>query len=742
MDTIFTFCANCGDEYIDNVTEATGEHVSGENGFYTVCGLPIEPSQNSEGVYEIYNTDNLYWIAQQAISGNSYDAILMADIAISETDNHVYYPMGSSTYPYSGDFNGNGHTITNGDSSNPTVNTLSSVCGIFAYTGGANIYDLTIAGNLNIQEEATNVGGIIGFANDTTIANVVSMVNITNNEGVTVSNIGGIIGKVDGSTTISNFSFEGTITITNPDSAQAVSVGGFVDSASQSECTLVRQSRTIGTISVTSDGTQYVGGFFGNANQGSASLSVILAGNSTSMGAIKNSYSTATVTGSTMNYVGTVVGRISTNWGATGSNTNYYLEGDTPTFGSSNTITIDTKFTESTADEFASGAVTYGLSSSGTTDLYFYQNIDYSEPYDELPLLDGDETIIVYQYSFCDGSDRFTNDVEYAAEDHSAHVWTEEDFIERVSTCTESYNTYLCEQCRQAVIDEDSYAEGAGHDYQWTEIFSSAASSIISSLGSTLNSWFGTSIDLTSVTSYREVVCSVCGDAIVSTLGTYSFDEYGFCNETYDRDDGTTITCLAFETPGTTTIDGDTFYEIENAGELFWFSKYVTDNEPGFFDSITDIINQFGDTNYSLGSGGACPELLNDIVVPDYAQDLFVPIGTADNPYAGIFNGNGYTIDLGEVTVDRDGYGLFGYTECAHITDVRVEGTFNIDEDHAYIGGIVGYASSTVSNNILSVIIDEVTSEDGILSKLGLDTDTLLSIFGVDSLTDLLSTDW
>lgn len=733
-------CENCGDEYIDNVTEATGDHSGDDNGFCEVCGQPMQPEQNSEGVYEIYKTGHLYWIAQQAISGNSYDAILMADISITETGNHVYYPMGSSTYPYSGDFNGNGHTITNGDTETPVVNTLSSVCGIFAYTDGANIYDLTVAGNLNIQEDATNVGAVIGFANDTTVTNVVSTVNITNTDGVTVSNIGGIIGEVDGSTTISNSSFEGTITISNPDSAQAVSVGGFVGSASQSECTLVRQSRTIGTITVDSEGTQYVGGFFGNANQGSASLSVIVAGNSTSMGAIKNSYSTATVTGSTMNYVGTVVGRISTNWGATGSSTNYYLEGDTPAFGASNTITIDTKFTESTADEFASGAVTYGLNSDGA-DEYFYQNIDVEEPYDEIPLLDGDDSIIVYAYQFCDGENHYTNDAEYAAEDHSQHYWTAEDFVERVSTCTESYDTYTCEQCGQTVIDEDSYAEGAGHDYQWTELSSSTVSSIVSSLGSTLNSWFGTSIDLTSVTSYHEVVCSVCGDALTSTLGVHSYDEYGFCTETYTRDDGEVITCLAFETPGTTTIDSDTFYEIENAGELFWFSKYVADNELGFLDSITDILNQLGDTNYLLGSGGACAELLCDIVVPDYAQDLFVPIGTADNPYAGIFNGNGYTVNLGDVTVNQDGYGLFGYTQCAHITDVRVEGTFNIDADHAYIGGIVGYASSTVSNNIVSVLVSEVTDEDGILSKLGIDTDTLLSIFGVDSLSDILSMD-
>lgn len=79
----------------------------------------------------------------------------------------------------------------------------------------------------------------------------------------------------------------------------------------------------------------------------------------------------------------------------------------------------------------------------------------------------------------------------------------------------------------------------------------------------------------------------------------------------------------------------------------------------------------------------------------DTAQ--WTAIGTADEPFCGTFDGNGYMVSGLYVSSSDDYVGLFGYTEGAIIKNVGVSGVITGGE---YVGGVVGYSSlsSVVSN--------------------------------------------
>ena len=89
--------------------------------------------------------------------------------------------------------------------------------------------------------------------------------------------------------------------------------------------------------------------------------------------------------------------------------------------------------------------------------------------------------------------------------------------------------------------------------------------------------------------------------------------------------------------------------------------------------------------------------------------EIYVPVGTADNPYAGTFTGNGHALSSVYINDASASYqGVFGYTDGATISGVVLANAYcNGDEN---VGGIVGYARDTV--------ISDCTVEN--LSVLGL----------------------
>ena len=113
-------------------------------------------------------------------------AELTADI---DLENAAWTPIGQNTgsldetLAYSGTFNGNGHTI-----SGLNVTGDFNYSGLFSYTEGATIRNLTVAGSVTGPNESGTVGGIVGYASHGTIENCGNLCKVNGNAA------GGIVG--------------------------------------------------------------------------------------------------------------------------------------------------------------------------------------------------------------------------------------------------------------------------------------------------------------------------------------------------------------------------------------------------------------------------------------------------------------------------------------------------------------------------------------------------------------------
>ena len=116
---------------------------------------------------------------------------------------------------------------------------------------------------------------------------------------------------------------------------------------------------------------------------------------------------------------------------------------------------------------------------------------------------------------------------------------------------------------------------------------------------------------------------------------------------------------------GMTAVDG--VYYIETPANLLWLAQQVDDG------LLTDV-NAVLTGNITLPSGF-----------------VWNPIGDADHPFNGTFDGCGFTIDFGYQNVLETGYGLFGYLGNADVKNVDVKGYFNVSAPYDVAAGIAGY---------------------------------------------------
>ncbi|MCM1114463.1 MAG: DUF4430 domain-containing protein [Clostridium sp.] len=168
-----------------------------------------EPAQDSEGVYLISSPDELIWYQKNAQLNSS--ARLMSDICINEdvdAENisglYSWSPIGTnSSKAYTGDFDGNGHTI-----SGLYVPVSGSNAGVFGYVGtGGSIHDLTISDTFVVSNNGSYVGAVVGDLKGT-----INNCHVT--DTVTVngkSYVGGVVGELDTGGMVSGCSNAGTV---------------------------------------------------------------------------------------------------------------------------------------------------------------------------------------------------------------------------------------------------------------------------------------------------------------------------------------------------------------------------------------------------------------------------------------------------------------------------------------------------------------------------------------------------
>ncbi len=159
----------------------------------------LEP--NADGIYELYNVDQLYAFATLVNDNNDnkgLSAILMEDITISyerltsqNVNARTWVPIGGANAAYTGTFDGNYHTISGVYFDE--VGREFSYQGVFGYLDkGAVIKNL---GVINSYSYATDSAGIIaGVCSNSTIENCYSSCNVVKSEG----NAGAIVGSVIG----------------------------------------------------------------------------------------------------------------------------------------------------------------------------------------------------------------------------------------------------------------------------------------------------------------------------------------------------------------------------------------------------------------------------------------------------------------------------------------------------------------------------------------------------------------
>ena len=317
---------------------------------YINYGFTAENWQAFENYYAIASAEDLYCFADSVNSGStSINAVLTADIVVNASVlNASGNFIGTSTYKWTpiGTYSKKFKGTFDGNS-----HTISGLC--FENT---TAHDYPDGGN--------NVG-LIGYASGATIKNV----GVVDSYIKGVGSVGGICGKDysnSTTTTITNCYNTGTIL------GSSYSVGGICGDGHSSNTTIITNCYNTGKVSNSkNDLYTYVGGICGRD------------------GTLTNCYNTGTVSGSSSS-----VGGIC---GSRGTLTNCYYLADC---GSKNTLGVS-----ATAEEFASGKITYLLNNQKSYDpIVWYQTLDD----DALPTLNANHQKVYAPYPcFC--RDEFAN---------------------------------------------------------------------------------------------------------------------------------------------------------------------------------------------------------------------------------------------------------------------------------------------------------------------------------------------
>ena len=319
---------------INNGTITDGTF-SGKPARITGSGTEIDP-------YQISTAEGLKWFRDKVNSAKTKEetkicAVLTEDI---DLNNEPWTPIGigedtrKEDLPYSGTFDGNGHTI-----SGLNVNYGDKNGGLFCYVKSATIKNLTVAGSVTYSSgDGIAYGGIVGYADSSTIENCTNRCTVTGRWYA-----GGIVGWSADSDIIGCANF-GNISSPFRSGGICGIVIGQVD-AYGIDAT-IRDCYNVGMVS-----GKYAGGITGHSD--SSDIDILIA----------NCYNVGSLHGSTN--TGEIIGDLSGPTCTTIDNC-YYLPTGNP---ASTSDRVNVKRTDSkTAAEFADGTVVLALLKAGERD--------------------------------------------------------------------------------------------------------------------------------------------------------------------------------------------------------------------------------------------------------------------------------------------------------------------------------------------------------------------------------------
>ena len=307
-------------------------HTFGADGACIRCGEkdPAIPTQDESGVYSIASEKQLQWFAAKVNGGDTaISGKLTANIELTE----AWTPMGSQKQPFTGSFDGDGHSITGMsitfDSNDKSVG--APYLGLFGYVKGtadkkAEIKNLMLSGKLDITENYRNSfaysGGLVGGAEYVSFTDITTNVAVTAKKGSAPypwSYVGGFAGTVknadflrcvnNGTVTtdgdyVSGFAAKSETTtytscVNNGAITGRTKIGGFGGAVKSTKTVDSYNTGTIG-LAAYNGGNQGIGGLFGEMGYGST---------------LTRCYNTGAVTGDC--YVGGLVGSVGSSSDAT-----------------------------------------------------------------------------------------------------------------------------------------------------------------------------------------------------------------------------------------------------------------------------------------------------------------------------------------------------------------------------------------------------------------------------------------
>ena len=177
--------------YTNDSAKTNKPHVIGDDDKCKVCGERGIPKKNSNGQYELSSKLHMLWFAKNFSSGED-SAVLMDNIDMKDAE---WTPIGTADKPFSGNFDGNGHTISG-------LNYSGEYAGLFGYINNGTISNIKLADSSFANGTAS--GGICAVNNGGTIENCA-----VDKVAVRGGTAGGICGQNSG--TITDCFFSGNV---------------------------------------------------------------------------------------------------------------------------------------------------------------------------------------------------------------------------------------------------------------------------------------------------------------------------------------------------------------------------------------------------------------------------------------------------------------------------------------------------------------------------------------------------
>ncbi len=568
--------------------------------------------------------------------------VLGADINLSGVTS--FKGIGMPGRPFAGTLDGAGHTVTLGIN-----NTVESSVGLFRYTDGATIRNVSIAGGV---KGVSSVGSIVGTSKNTVIEDCTSAASVSSSSQY----LGGLVGYGDVGTQILRSENKGTVSSSQYTINYVGGIAGYVKGSRIEET--VHSGVVEGNGYSSSVGT---GGIVGMADANSEIVSCEVQGNvtgQTEVGGIAGKLQDSLVDGSKVAENVTVMSNRNTVGGITGvsyssSIKNSEVAGQITGF--ENVAGITWKFTNSSTSK---GAVIENCTASGNVTIKSGGNYRVSG-------IVGESSVS----SYC--TSKIVN------------TYFVGEKIEGISSSTEAFHSVHYNPASTLAIENSGY-------YVYANVAPEDASVVVNT-----TSWSEELIERNgSAMKIKIPVSKTSGGAIVNnTIDSVSFVKSGFTTQKRYVSENNAKVKYNFNFGDVVLEESSIESSINGTGSAESPFELATVEQFLYMESAIETGVKIKDVpavsaSYVLGA---------DINLSGVTS--FKGIGMPGRPFAGTLDGAGHTVTLGINNTVESSVGLFRYTDGATIRNVSIAGGV---KGVSSVGSIVGTSKNTVIEDCTS----------------------------------------